>query len=267
MSNEQSRDLTFGISCLHYEWETIQQAFARAQDEFGIDAVEFSTNRMDPGHYAECKQIAADRGMAVDLHAWENLAIDAAAGAEAMRHTLDLCVEAGVRCLIVHMGSNPSRQQGIENVIEICETVAPAYQDAGVTITLENHYLFEYEGKNEIGGEPSDFEPVFAAVDSPAVKLNLDYGHSHMSGNTAAFIDELRDHLAYTHIADNMGEHDDHLAWPDGTVDWSQEIAHTLRVGFRGPFVIEFPEWKCSPNRFREFVGFVERLDAAQRAE
>ena len=256
--------LAFGISCLHYGWDTIAQAFTRARDEFGIEAIEFSTNRMEPGDYAECKRVAADMGMTADLHAWDNLAADVAAGKDAMDRSLDLSVEAGIRFLVAHMGSHPSREQGIENVVEVCAAVAPAYEDAGVTICLENHYLYEYEGKNEIGGEPCDFRPVFAAVDSPAVKLILDYGHSHMCRNTTAFIDELKDQLVYTHIADNMGEHDDHMAWPDGTVDWEKEIGHTLRVGFRGPFAIEFPERKCSAERFREFVAFVRQRDAAE---
>ena len=83
-----------------------------------------------------------------------------------------------------------------------------------------------------------------------------------MSKNTTAFIDELPPHLAYTHIADNLGEHDDHLAFEEGTVDWAKEIAHTLSVGFRGPFVIEFPEWRCGVERFTDFMDLVRRLDS-----
>ncbi len=253
--------LSFGISCLHYEWETLPEAFARAQDEFGIDAIEFSTNRLDGDDYAACRRLAADRGMTVDLHAWDNLAADAAAGVEAMQRTLDQCAAAGVRHLIVHLGSHPDRRAGIDNVIAVCADAAPAYEQANVVICVENHYLFDYKDLHEIGGEPSDFHALFAAVSSPALRFNLDYGHSHMSGNTDAFIDELKDFLAYTHIADNLGEHDDHLAWRDGTVPWESVLRRTLATGFRGPFVIEFPEWKGGAGRFREFMDFLRRLD------
>ena len=40
-----------------------------------------------------------------------------------------------------------------------------------------------------------------------------------MTKNVDAFIEELKPWLSYIHIADNMGEHDDHLAFGDGTVD------------------------------------------------
>ena len=255
------RDLEFGISCLHFEWQTIEEAFARVQDEFALASVEMSTNRLDPPDYPTCKRIAAERAVGVDLHAWQNLASQpASAGIEAMEANLHICAAIAAAHLVVHFGSNPSRDQGIEIVCDICRAVAPAYEAAGVTICLENHYRFEYEGKNEIGGVPEDFLEVFDAVRSPAVKFCLDYGHSHMGKNTGDFIDQLAPHLAYTHIADNMGEHDDHLAYGEGTVDWEREIGHTLRMGFRGPFVIEFPEWRCGAVRFGEFVELVKRL-------
>ena len=256
--NMDQPPLTFGISCLHYKWETLDQAFARVQNEFPVGSIEFSTTRLEEPDYEPCRRLSLDTGIGVDLHAWDNLAAHPAAdGITAMRQNLDICTKMGAAHLVVHLGANPSREQGIATVTEICQAVAPLYEEAGVTICLENHYLFDYGGKNEIGGEPADFLPIFSAVESPAVRFCHDYGHSHMSKNTTAFIDELAPYLVYTHIADNLGEHDDHLAFEEGTVDWEKEIAHTLSVGLRGPFVIEFPEWRCGIERFAEFMDLV----------
>jgi len=66
-------------------------------------------------------------------------------------------------------------------------------------------------------------------------------------------------YLAYAHVADNMGEHDDHLAFGEGTVGWEAVIGATLATGFRGPYVIEFPEGP-EPGRFAAFVEFVRGL-------
>lgn len=253
--------IEFGISCLHYRWDTLDEAFRRAQDEFGLGLIEFSTNRVAEEDYRACKQMAADRDMELSLHAWENLAaLAAAAGIEAMRANLDVCLAMGAVSLIAHMGSNPSRGRGVQTVADVCAAVAEDYEEAEVNICLENHYSFDHGGLYEIGGTPDDFLAVFTTVDSPVVRFCLDYGHSHMCQNTTAFVEQLASHLVYTHIADNKGEHDDHLAFGEGTVDWDTAIRTTLRTGFEGPFIIEFPEWGKGAVRFREFMDFVVGL-------
>jgi sugar phosphate isomerase/epimerase len=198
--------------------------------------------------------------MKLGLHAWGNLpALGREGGvAEALR-LLRICEQMGAGYLILHLGAHPNRSAGIEIVADICEEIAPAYEYRDVLLCLENHYPYEYEGRNELGGAPEDFLALFSRVDSPNIRFCLDYGHSNMANNTDDFIARLRPYLAYTHIADNMGEHDEHLAFGQGTVDWERVLAETLNTGFRGPYVIEFPE-SHGVGYFHKFVQTISRL-------
>src|SRR5690606_97778 len=48
----------------------------------------------------------------------------------------------------------------------------------------------------------------------------LDVGHAHLLGGAAETIERLSGHVVTTHVHDNRGRSDDHLAPFDGTVDW-----------------------------------------------
>ena len=250
-------NLTIGISCLHYEWASLEEAFERAR-ELGFDLIEFSTTCLSGDDYPRCAELSAATGIGLSLHAW----VDPAGqppedAADELRETLAQCVAMGATHLVVHMGSHADRALGLQRLAETCGAVAPEYERAGVTLCLENHYPYEYHGLHELGGDPDDFLTVFAQVNSPALRFCLDYGHSHMAGNTEEFIARLAPWLAYTHIADNLGEHDDHLAPEDGTVDWPAVLRLTLQTGFRGPFTIEFPE-RGDAGRFQRFLQTLE---------
>lgn len=253
--------ITTGISCLHYEWETLQEAFDRVQ-EFGLDGVEFSTTRIEEHQYTECAALSAETGIATSLHAWGDFAQQRPVEAvDELRYLLEVCRQMTAGHLIVHLGTHEQRAIGLERLAQVCRKVATAYEDAGVVLCLENHYPYEYHGLNELGGDPDDFLHIFEIADSPAVRFCLDYGHSHMAGNTEDFIERLAPYLAYTHIADNLGEHDDHLAPEDGTVDWPRVLRQTVATGFAGPYIIEFPE-KGDPGRFARFIDVLK--NAAQ---
>jgi sugar phosphate isomerase/epimerase len=80
-----------------------------------------------------------------------------------------------------------------------------------------------------------------------------------MTKNVDAFIEELKPWLSYIHIADNMGEHDDHLAFGDGTVDWPRVLELTAKSDFNGPYVIEFPE-KFGLAKFAAFQNLLTKI-------
>ncbi len=255
--------LMLGISCLHYAWGPLEEAFARARDEFGLHLIEFSTTRLEGDDYDRCGRLAADTGIRTSLHAWKNPAdLGFAAAVDEGTRLLDLCLRMRAKYLILHFGSHPERDEGIQLVADVCRELAPLYEAAGVTYCLENHYPFAYRGLNELGGEPADFHLLFEQVDSPAVRFCLDTGHSNMAGATRQFVAELADKLAYAHLTDNHGEHDDHLGFEEGTLNWDETLAAMLESGFRGPYVIEYPEQGDS-SRFARLVARLRELAAA----
>lgn len=239
-----------GISCLHFAWNTLDEAFGRCADEFGLELLELSTGKVTPDQFAQVRRLRSKSGLTLGLHAWDDLPkLGLVDGVRAAKELLETCKAMEVKYLILHLGTAPDRKQGLVTMRQIVEAIAPMYDEAGVHLCLENHYAYEYRGLNELGGEPSDFHAIFSPSLPKTTGFLLDYGHSNMTGNHHDFLDELGDRLLYTHIADNMGEHDDHLAWGQGTVDWNDVISYTAARGFTGPYVIEFPE-----HRGREYI-------------
>ena len=127
---------------------------------------------------------------------------------------------------------------------QMMAAILPEARRLGVHLAVENG------DADLIGG-------LFDAYRFDELAFCFDSGHSNMAGATMPFIEELSDKLTYVHITDNMGEHDDHVGFEEGTVDWDETLTAMLARGFRGPYVIEYPE-EGDPGRFSRFV---ERLD------
>jgi sugar phosphate isomerase/epimerase len=62
-----------------------------------------------------------------------------------------------------------------------------------------------------------------------------------MTGNTLGLLQRVGHRLVYTHLADNLGGHDDHLMFGEGAVPWREVLTATRDTGYRGPFTVEFP--------------------------
>ncbi|MEN6301108.1 MAG: hypothetical protein ABFD96_00190, partial [Armatimonadia bacterium] len=117
--------ITTGISCLHYEWQNLPEAFARAAG-FGLDGIEFSTTRLEERDYARCAGLAAETGLAVSLHAWGDLGQQRPADAvEELRYLLEVCEGIAAGHLILHLGTHPQRAIGLERLAQVCRKVAP----------------------------------------------------------------------------------------------------------------------------------------------
>ena len=235
------------ISALHFVWRDIPECFARVRDEFGLDGVELSWHRSltrphcTADDLAELRRRRGTHGLHLSAHIWENLPrLGAAASAEALQHWLDLCPETGVDTLVVHGGSWPDQQEGIERAREFLWAALPAARAAGVTLCLENHYAFTYREGHELFSEPWEFAQVLRP-EHPELAFCFDTGHGHMTRNGEDLIRELAPHLRYVHLADNHGEHDDHCAYRLGSVPWDAYAAALREIGFNGTFCVEFP--------------------------
>jgi len=245
-----------GISSLHYKWNGFEDAFARAHDEMGLAFIEFSTNEFQTeDDWREAGEIARRRSVQTTLHAWSDWAATAPDEAVAEGRELARKMETiGARALIIHAGTWAERDEGVNRLVRVLRRLAPVYEAAGRIILIENHYSFETH--QELGGRPDEMMRILMDAASPALRFCLDHGHSHMTGNTMEFIDKLIPFWSYAHIADNRGEHDDHLPPGEGTVDWESVLGASRDAGFAGELLIEFPEGD-GVERLKELVGQV----------
>jgi sugar phosphate isomerase/epimerase len=236
------------ISALHYEWETPEEAFDRCLNEFGLGGIEFSIHEggsrphLSPSEYDRIAELAEAWPLLLSGHVWGDLAqLGAGQAVGQLEEWLAVARHLRFRYLIVHGGTHHDREAGVQLMGEVLGEVAGRYAAAGVTLCIENHYAWEYQDCHELFGSAAELVELFGHVSDPAVGFCLDYGHSHMTGNTQELLDEVGHRLVYTHLADNLGEHDDHLAFGEGTVPWLQVLSATRDTGFRGPFTVEFP--------------------------
>ena len=255
------------ISALHYPWDTLDQAFERCGGELGLDGIELSLHpsgrfpHIGPEHYEQTAGLAAKHGLRLSAHIWDNLPkLGPDAGVCGLMGWLDAARTMGIRYIVVHGGTHDDQAEGLRLVARILADVAPAYEAAGVVLCLENHYAYTHHDLHELFSTPEEFVPLFDAVASPSVRFCLDYGHSHMTRNTDELLARVGPHLAYTHLADNHGVEDDHVAFGCGTVPWRQALTATHAAGYRGPFTIEFPVRSPDDTPFRQCLALLREL-------
>jgi sugar phosphate isomerase/epimerase len=76
-------------------------------------------------------------------------------------------------------------------------------------------------------------------LDGLDVGVCLDYGHAHLMGDLGEAIEALSGHLWTTHVHDNGGKRDDHLAPYLGTIDWDAAMMETQKIGYDGTLMFE----------------------------
>ncbi len=236
------------ISALHFPWANLTDCFGKVRNDLQLDGLELSFHESFVRSHctrADLEEIAALKeryGLNVYAHLWLDIAVMGVAAAElALLYWLSVAVKTGVQGYVIHGGSHPDRDRGIDITRQTLARVVPRYEEKGVVLNLENHYAYDYKNCRELFSEAWEFLEVFQAVDSPALRFCFDTGHGHMTGNSAELLGELAPRLNHVHLADNLGEDDNHLPYREGTVNWQDVFDRLEEMDYDGPLCIEFP--------------------------
>ncbi|MBU4211596.1 MAG: sugar phosphate isomerase/epimerase [Verrucomicrobia bacterium] len=165
---------------------------------------------------------------------------------DVMKRWLDLFNALGVRCGVLHAGG-AGLSAGVgwdaarifERRVKALERIAEYAKGGETLICLEN-----YSSRSDVGVETAaDMIGIIRAVNSEQVKICLDTGHANVAGvDPAAFIREAGPLLKALHIADNLGQHDNHmLPYGAGTVPWPDVLKALRAIGYDGLFNFEVP--------------------------
>lgn len=180
---------------------------------------------------------------------------DETAFAEAMddmKRWVDLFSALGVEAGVLHVGGDAlpaagwSRERIFARRVEAVRTVAEYAKSGPTELCLEN---LGTEGANTAG----EMLEIVEAVGTGNVALCLDTGHANITGvDSAAFIREAGGSLKALHIADNLGQNDDHmLPYGRGTVRWPEVMEALREVGYAGLFNFEVPGENHCPEPVR----------------
>jgi sugar phosphate isomerase/epimerase len=153
------------------------------------------------------------------------------------KRALALAARVPVQVLVVHLGlpdsllptpTGNSRDALRRSLHEIAEAASAA----GVRVALEN-----------IPAAMSTPESIVALLDedldSRTFGACLDFGHAHLMDGVGDAIETMADVLIATHVHDNHGASDEHLAPFDGTIDWSAAQMGLQKVGYDGVLMLE----------------------------
>ena len=191
---------------------------------------------------------------------------DEAARALAVDETkaaLELARRVPLSVLVVHPGLqdsllSPSVQNSRESVARSVEEIAACASPLGVRVALE-----VIPNAMATAGALVD---LLDELDMPEVGVCLDFGHAHLQGGVVDAIETLSGVLAATHVHDNHGRRDEHLAPFDGTIDWTGALMALQKVGYEGTMMLELASADPSAPALERARQAAARLEHAARS-
>jgi len=245
-----------GISSLHYNWESLEEAFKKCKFEFGFDVIELSYSELlTEKEFLKIKELKNEYNLQLGLHIWDNIPqIGKEKSILKMENYLNLCLKGNISFLTTHLGKYPERNEGLNIVFEVLSEIVPLYEKKNVKICIENHYI------DELGNSPEEFLHFFEKINSPFLKFCFDYGHANLTGNIFEFIEKLYKYFGIVHISDNNGDKDEHLHYKDGNIKWDKVLYFTLKKGFYGPYIIEFGGRNEKIEKFKNFENDLKEI-------
>ena len=250
--------MQFGVSTQLYHAQRLRHDHLSEVAAHGFDAIEIIATAShldyhDPAALdAAADWLTRERLRLHSLHApvmerfegrWINpisiASPDEPGRARAVRETgaaLELARRVPVSVLVVHPGLqdsllSPSVQNSREAVLRSVEEIVALASPLGVQVALEviPNALATSDALVELLDE----------LDLPGLGVCLDFGHAHLQGDVVDAIETLAGVLIATHVHDNRGQRDDHLAPFEGTIDWAGAVTALQKIGYDGTLMLE----------------------------
>ena len=154
-----------------------------------------------------------------------------------LSHKLSLmhrCQQLGCR-RVKFTGSRRGTQGGLDSVIAVLRELAPAAEEMGMLILLENH-------ANNVLERIEDYETIFNQIDSPNVGLCLDTGHFEgMNIGLDVVLEKLHSKTLHVDLKDcrKRGAGHDTVVFGQGVTDFDRFLKQLIDYRYSGYLVIE----------------------------
>ncbi len=160
----------------------------------------------------------------------------------ATKRAIEVCAELGIPNIVVHApytSKVTSKEEFYERTLAYYQEYFPLMEQTGVNVLVENSFYSELKVEHYFySGE--ELAAFLDYANHPQLKACWDTGHANIQGTDQhRDIVALGDRLAAVHIADNLGEHDDHLMPYQGTVNMDAVMTGLLKIGYTGAFTFE----------------------------
>lgn len=170
----------------------------------------------------------------IEDHGWER---------ELFRRSLEGSAILKTDWAVVHPlhGLRPgcTREEFIELNREYFTPFVREAAEYGFGLSFEN--MVQFPGQEyEFACNADDLVALVDSFGMPNVGINWDFGHANISvADQAAELRKIGKRLKSTHIADNHGQRDEHVAPFYGNVDWHKMMRVLKEIGYEGNFTYE----------------------------
>jgi sugar phosphate isomerase/epimerase len=232
------------ITCDGFGDQDFQRAF-RLIPELGVPHVEFNTwypRNLTPAGIEAIRSRCEERGLTP-------ICVQASAFGDGkapdVAHKL-WCLEAARRlgCRRVKFTGGPrSDRKALDAVIAMLRELAPAAEELGMLILVENH------AKNVLENI-DDYDAVFDAIDSPNVGLCLDTAHFEGAGvRLTDVVNRFHARTLHVDLKDNaqFGAGHNVVPYGQGSTDFESFLKALLATGYRGYLLIEMAHPEPKP--------------------
>ncbi len=251
--------MRFGISTHLFHDHRLERAHLAQIADVGFEAVELFATRShfdyhDPSAVTALSTWLADTGLKLDsVHApialsmsggragqtLSNAEADSAARQASVHEAnlaLQIAREIPFGLLVVHLGTpaefgkpgGNNRGAALRSAEEICRLAEPL----GVRVALEVI-------PNDLSTPAALATLLEQDLEAANAGICLDFGHAHMMGDVADAVEIVAEHLIATHVHDNRGRDDLHLAPFLGTINWDIALMTLQKVGYEGTYLME----------------------------
>ncbi len=193
----------------------------------------------------ELTRAARSRGVSFSVHApicdLNPASLNSQLGRIAMRRlerSLENTTALGAETWVLHPGTHgalswvlPRRDRMVN--LRSLQRLARLGAKLKVQFAIEN-----ISSSLAILGQVGDFRQLYREWNS-APNIALDFGHSHIKGDTEEYTEALAGHIVHVHAHDNKGDFDRHLAIGRGTVPWKDVLRSLAETGFDGRIIVE----------------------------
>ncbi|MGH9758448.1 MAG: sugar phosphate isomerase/epimerase family protein, partial [Candidatus Acidiferrales bacterium] len=199
-----------------------------------------------------------DSGVPISISDTERIRrIDAV---DEVKRALEVAERVPFRYLVQQLGNGRQMadQRKTEAAFSSLEHLTIFAKARGVTIALENT-------PDELGA-PAALRHFIQETHLHDLKLCFDAGHAHLEGGVETGFEAMGDLLATTHIHDNHGEKDEHLAPWEGTIDWGAALRQLASAKDPLPIVLELREQAGGTPSLEQIRRVFDKIENAIEA-
>ncbi|MFB3853007.1 MAG: sugar phosphate isomerase/epimerase family protein [Vicinamibacterales bacterium] len=270
--------MRFGISTHLYHDQRLGLGHLEAIAGHGFEAIEVFATRShfdyhDPAAIDSLKQWLDRTGLTLhSIHApissrldgatwgtaFSNASADKTARERAVAETLaalDIARKIPTAALVVHLGR--PRDQAAHGENDRASASRSLEQICAASWELRLPTAVEVID-NALSEPAALVELLEGDLELPGAGACLDFGHAHLMGDLVDTIENLSGHIITTHIHDNRGTCDDHLAPFEGSIDWTSALVSMRKVGYEGTWLFELAN-TGDPNRVLELAVAARR--------